>query len=199
MDEHCVELTVNGKPRAVDAPARITLADLLRDRLGLTGTHLGCEQGVCGACTVFVDELPVRACLTLAVSCHGCEVTTIEGLGDEDAQRLRAAFSRNGALQCGFCTPGMLLAAYDIVRARERLDRDEIAHALSGNICRCTGYNGIVGAVREATEEAIEADTTTSESETPGGNAAAQPGAGAYRPADHRTPVRANHAETGVS
>lgn len=199
MDEHRIELTVNGTPRAVDAPARITLADLLRDRLGLTGTHLGCEQGVCGACTVFVDELPVRACLTLAVSCHGCEVTTIEGLGDEDAQRLRAAFSRNGALQCGFCTPGMLLAAYDIVRARERLDREEIAHALSGNICRCTGYNGIVGAVREATEEAIAIETTTSEPETPRTNGVAQPDADVDRSADQGLPDRANHAETGVS
>lgn len=158
MAESRIELTINRVRHTLDVPVRITLADLLRDQLDLTGTHLGCEQGVCGACTVLVDELPVRACLTLAVSCDGHEVTTVEGLEDQDARRLRAAFSRDGALQCGFCTPGMLVAAYDIVRGRERLDWDQLSHAMSGNICRCTGYNGIIRAVQKSVDEAIQAD-----------------------------------------
>jgi carbon-monoxide dehydrogenase small subunit len=153
-----LHLTVNSLPRTVTAPARTTLADLLRDRLDLTGTHLGCEQGVCGACTVLVDDLPVRACLTLAAACEGCEVLTVEGLEGADAERLRARFSREGALQCGFCTPGMLLAGYDLVRGRQPLAREEICLAMAGNICRCTGYNGIIRAIEGAIDEGIEAE-----------------------------------------
>ncbi|WP_028935753.1 (2Fe-2S)-binding protein [Pseudonocardia spinosispora] len=158
MSDVTVGLTVNGRRLRVTVPARTTLADLLRDHLHLTGTHLGCEQGVCGACTVRLDELTARGCLVLAAACEGAEVVTIEGLDDPDAQRLRGAFSREGALQCGFCTPGMVLAAHDLVRRREVLTREETAVAMSGNICRCTGYNGIVRAVQSATVEGIEHD-----------------------------------------
>ena len=158
MSEITVRFTVNGHSQTVTAPARTTLADVLRDHLHLTGTHLGCEQGVCGACTVLVDELPIRACLTLAASCQDAEIVTIEGLQGPDADRVRAAFSREGALQCGFCTPGMVLAAHDLVRRREILTREQVCIAMSGNICRCTGYNGIVRAVHSATVEGIECD-----------------------------------------
>jgi carbon-monoxide dehydrogenase small subunit len=159
MTDVTLRLTVNGKPQTVTVPVRTTLADLLRDHLDLTGTHLGCEQGVCGACTVLLDELPVRACLTLAAACEGCEVLTVEGLDGPDAGRLRARFSEHGALQCGFCTPGMLLSAYDLVRRRQPLSRDEICLAMSGNICRCTGYNGIARAVGAAIDDGIKAET----------------------------------------
>ncbi|MGW5019376.1 (2Fe-2S)-binding protein [Streptomyces cacaoi] len=159
MNEITVHLKVNGRPHTLRTAGRTTLADLLRDRLGLTGLHLGCEQGVCGACTVIVDGLPMRACLTLAGACEDSDVVTVEGLDGPDADRLRDAFSRHGALQCGFCTPGMLLSAHHLVRARQPLDREEVGVALSGNICRCTGYNGIVSAVREALEGGIAAES----------------------------------------
>ncbi|MGW5644307.1 (2Fe-2S)-binding protein [Saccharopolyspora sp. NPDC003752] len=162
MPDNTIRLTVNGRDVEVAVPARTSLADLLRDHLGLTGTHLGCEQGVCGACTVLVDELPTRACLTLAAACDGSEVITVEGLTGPDADRLRACFSREGALQCGFCTPGMLLSAFDLVRRREELSRNQVCVGMSGNICRCTGYNGIVRAVQSAIGEGIEAETHTS-------------------------------------
>ena len=160
MSEVTIELTINQEKRTATVPSRTTLADLLRDHFELTGTHLGCEQGVCGACTVFVDELPVRSCLTLAASCQDSEVLTIEGFTDAnpDVRRLRKAFSRESALQCGFCTPGMLITGYDLVRRRETFTREEVALALSGNICRCTGYNGIVSAVQSATAEGIQAE-----------------------------------------
>lgn len=156
-----VAMTVNGRKVEVEVEARTTLADLLRDRLRLTGTHLGCEQGVCGACTVQVDGLPTRACLVLAVACQDTEVVTIEGLDDADSTRIRAAFCREGGLQCGFCTPGMVMTAHDLVRSREPLSRDQICTALAGNVCRCTGYNGIVRAIQAAAGEAIDADATT--------------------------------------
>ncbi|MBO0874633.1 MAG: (2Fe-2S)-binding protein [Pseudonocardia sp.] len=160
MPDITVRLTVNGRRHTATVPARTSLADLLRDHLHLTGTHLGCEQGVCGACTVRLDELPVRACLTLAAACQGSEVLTVEGLDDPDADRLRAHFSREGGLQCGFCTPGMLVAAHEVVRRRTELNRDEVCLALAGNICRCTGYLGIVRAVQAAITEGIEAEQT---------------------------------------
>lgn len=158
MDDVSVSLKVNGRLQTAVTPARTTLADLLRDRLGLTGTRLGCEQGVCGACTVLVDELPARACLVLAAACNGAEVVTVEGLQGADADRLRAAFSREGALQCGFCTAGMLISGYDLVRRREEMSRDELCTAMSGNICRCTGYNGIIRALQSTIEEGIGAE-----------------------------------------
>lgn len=157
--EVTVALTVNGRRRSATIPARTTLADLLRDHLRLTGTNLGCEQGVCGACTVRVDELPARSCLVLAAACQDAEVVTVEGLEGPDADRLRAAFSREGALQCGFCTPGMLASAHDLVRRREVITQDEARLAMAGNICRCTGYAGIVRAVCAATAEGVEHDS----------------------------------------
>lgn len=161
MSDSSIRLTVNGRAVEAAVAARTSLADLLRDHLGLTGTHLGCEQGVCGACTVLLDELPIRACLTLAAACDGCEVVTVEGLRGDDADRLRACFSREGALQCGFCTSGMLLSAFDLVRRREELSRADVCVAMSGNICRCTGYNGIVRAVQRAIGEGITAEART--------------------------------------
>lgn len=161
MADKEIRLTVNDMQRTVSVPERITLADMLRDYLDLTGTHLGCEQGACGACTVMVDGLPVRACLVLAMSCAGSEVVTVEGLRGEDIDRLRESFSQHGALQCGFCTPGMLIAAHELVRRRQDMSRDDVAVEMSGNICRCTGYKGIVTAVKSTIDEGIEAEKST--------------------------------------
>lgn len=145
-------LTVNGVEREVVAPARTSLADLLRERLHLTGTHLGCEHGVCGACTVLLDGVPVRSCITLAASCDHREVTTIEGMSGPAIDAVREAFSAQHGLQCGFCTPGMLIAVTDILRRRPTINREDAALELSGNICRCTGYVGILRAVGQAAE-----------------------------------------------
>ncbi|TNC06185.1 2Fe-2S iron-sulfur cluster binding domain-containing protein [Methylobacterium terricola] len=141
-------LTVNGRPVRVEAEPRSHLGDVLRDGLDLTGTHLGCEHGVCGACTVLLDGEPARACLTFAGACPGAAITTVEGLdGDPVAAELRAAFNREHALQCGYCTPGMLIAARDLVLRQPEADERRIRVGLSGNLCRCTGYAGIVRAV----------------------------------------------------
>ncbi len=152
---HLINLNVNGK--AVSAAAvepRTQLADFLRDSLNLTGTHLGCEHGICGACTVMIDGVPARSCITLAVACDGARITTIEGMDDDDVMRaLRAAFSREHALQCGFCTPGMLASAHDVVLRIPDASEQDIRYAMSGNLCRCTGYVGIVRAVRAVIEE----------------------------------------------
>ena len=143
-----VELTVNGRSIRTRVEPRMHLADLVRDKLDLTGTHLGCEHGVCGACTVLLDGEPARACLTFAGACEGSAVTTIEGLDDDEiAGELRAAFNREHALQCGYCTPGMLVAARDLVLRLPEADERRIRAGLSGNLCRCTGYVGIVRAV----------------------------------------------------
>ncbi len=141
-------LTVNGRAVHVEAEPRQHLGDVLRDTLTLTGTHLGCEHGVCGACTILLDSEPARACLTFAGACAGASVTTIEGL-DSDAitGELRAAFNREHALQCGYCTPGMLVAARDLVLRIPEADERRVRIGLSGNLCRCTGYAGIVRAV----------------------------------------------------
>ena len=145
-----IRLTVNGAPAAAAAEPRRHLADFLREDLLLTGTHIGCEQGVCGACTLFVDGRPVRACITPAVACQGAEVRTVEGFEDDALmQRIRAAFTRHHGLQCGFCTPGMLATAYDIVRRLPDADAARIRRELSGNLCRCTGYAGIVAAIQD--------------------------------------------------
>ena len=150
-----ISLTVNGNPVSNKAiEPRTHLADFLRDTLDLTGTHLGCEHGVCGACTVMVDGVPARACITLAVACDGAEITTIEGMdNDEVMQSLRAAFSREHALQCGYCTPGMLVSAHDLVLRMPGATESEIRYAMSGNLCRCTGYVGITKAVQGVIEE----------------------------------------------
>lgn len=144
-----VNMTVNGNAVSADVEPRTHLADFLRDTLNLTGTHLGCEHGVCGACTLIVDGMPVRSCITLAIACDGARVTTIEGLDEDEIGRaLREAFSREHALQCGYCTPGMLVAARDIVVRMPAATEHDIRVAMSGNLCRCTGYVGIVRAIQ---------------------------------------------------
>jgi aerobic carbon-monoxide dehydrogenase small subunit len=150
MTTHSIELTVNGRKVSGIAEPRTHLAEFLRGPLGLTGTHLGCEQGVCGACTVLIDGKPQRSCLTFAVSCNGDEIRTVEGFDDDPVMtELREAFSAHHALQCGYCTPGMLVTARDIVTRLGDVDEETIRRELSGNICRCTGYVGIVGAIRQ--------------------------------------------------
>jgi len=148
-----INLTVNGRAVAAAVAPRTSLADFLRDALGLTGTHLGCEHGICGACTLMIDAMPARSCITLAVACDGADITTIEGLDeDEVMQALRAAFSREHALQCGYCTPGMLASARDVVLRMPDAGAREIRVAMSGNLCRCTGYVGIVRAIQRVIE-----------------------------------------------
>ena len=147
---HQITLTVNGEPVTAAVPARLNLADFLRQNLGLTGTHVGCEHGVCGACTVRLDGAIVRGCLTLAVQADGLDVETVEGLAARaENDDLRAAFHRHNALQCGFCTPGMLLTAADLLTGGGVPTRAEIREHISGNYCRCTGYQAIVDAVEE--------------------------------------------------
>jgi aerobic-type carbon monoxide dehydrogenase small subunit (CoxS/CutS family) len=148
-DEAQQSTTVNGSQWTGNVPVRLTLADFLRERLRLTGTHLGCEQGVCGACTVMVDGMAVRSCLMLAVQADDVEVTTVEGLSGERLSALQEAFVRHRAFQCGFCTPGFLLAAEEILRSGQTYSRDEIRELLIGHVCRCTGYEPIVEAVHE--------------------------------------------------
>ena len=142
---------LNGKPVKVDVPERTTLADCIRHHLMQTGTHVGCEHGVCGACTVIVDGAAVRSCLMLAVQAEDARVTTVEGISDEHCLTpLQASFRKHHALQCGFCTPGMLTTAHALLTEEPDADRDRIRDVLSGNICRCTGYIPIVEAVYEA-------------------------------------------------
>jgi carbon-monoxide dehydrogenase small subunit len=144
-----ISLVVNGNPVSGAAEPRTHLADFIRDNLNLTGTHLGCEHGVCGACTVLMDGVPARSCITYALSCEGATVTTIEGLDDDEiTTELRAAFTREHALQCGYCTPGMLVSARDLVVRLPDADEQQIRIAMSGNLCRCTGYVGIIRAVQ---------------------------------------------------
>jgi aerobic carbon-monoxide dehydrogenase small subunit len=145
-----VEITVNGAAVRKRVKARQHLADFLREELQFTGTHLGCEHGVCGACSVLVNGKVVRGCLMLAVQADGCTVETIEGLSDsKELAPLQRAFHEHNALQCGFCTPGMLLAAQDLVRSGRKATREEIRAHISGNYCRCTGYQAIVDAIAE--------------------------------------------------
>jgi aerobic carbon-monoxide dehydrogenase small subunit len=148
-----IALTVNQRAVQALAEPRTSLADFVREKLDLTGTHLGCEHGVCGACTVLLDGVPARSCINYAVACEGAEVTTIEGLDeDEVTTELRAAFTREHALQCGYCTPGMLVSARDLVLRLPQADERLIRVGLSGNLCRCTGYVGIVRAVQSVIE-----------------------------------------------
>jgi carbon-monoxide dehydrogenase small subunit len=152
-----IGLTVNTRPVKASVEPRTHLADFLRDNLNLTGTHLGCEHGVCGACTLLLDDMPARSCITYAVACDGARVTTIEGLDDDEiATELRAAFTREHALQCGYCTPGMLIAARDLVLRLPTSDERSIRVGMSGNLCRCTGYVGIVRAVRTVIDQRRE-------------------------------------------
>ena len=156
MTEHVVDvsITVNGESVNESVEARQTLVDFLRDELGLTGSHVGCEHGVCGACTVRLDGVIVRGCLTLAAQCDGAQVETIEGVSDSgEIADLQAAFERRNALQCGFCTPGMLLTAQELLRRGGVPSRETIRAHLSGNYCRCTGYQAIVDAVEAVARE----------------------------------------------
>jgi aerobic carbon-monoxide dehydrogenase small subunit len=149
-----VNLTVNGAAVTADVEPRLQLADFLREHLLLSGTHIGCEHGVCGACTVLLDGAPARSCIAYTAACEGAEVGTIEGLEDDPAvQRLRVAFSAEHALQCGYCTPGMLIAARDIVLRLPDADASRIRLELAGNLCRCTGYAGIVRAIERVLRE----------------------------------------------
>lgn len=147
-DEFDLRLTVNNVQVARRVPARMHLADFLREELGLTGTHLGCEHGICGACTVRVNGEIVRGCLMLAIQANGAAVETVEGVSESgEIADLQEAFHQRNALQCGFCTPGMLLAAADLVQRNPLASRDQIREHMSGNFCRCTGYHSIVDAV----------------------------------------------------
>ncbi|MGV9675916.1 (2Fe-2S)-binding protein [Nocardia sp. NPDC003482] len=155
-----IEVRVNGRVRRDRVPARLTLADYLRETCGLTGTHLGCEHGVCGACSVLLDGEAVRACLIFAVQADGAELTTVEGLAAPDGRLspVQQAFRDEHGLQCGFCTPGFVVSVTAFLREHPDPSEDEIREGLSGNLCRCTGYQGIVRAVRAA------ADTLATES-----------------------------------
>jgi len=147
-----IELTVNGRTRDVSVPPRMTLVDCLRDELRLTGTHVGCEHGVCGACSVLLDGAPIRSCLMFAVQAEGHEITTVEGLADADGtlSAIQDSFWENHALQCGYCTPGMLIAGQALLAENPDPSEADIREAISGNLCRCTGYQQIVEAIAEA-------------------------------------------------
>jgi carbon-monoxide dehydrogenase small subunit len=148
-----VQVTVNGQARKVDVQPRTLLVHLLRDQLGLTGTHVGCDTSNCGACTVHVDGESCKSCTVLAVQVDGSEVVTIEGLGQEgNLHPLQQSFQNQHGLQCGFCTPGMIMAAADLLQRNADPTEVEIRHGLEGNLCRCTGYHNIVKAVREAAD-----------------------------------------------
>lgn len=149
-----ITVTVNGQDRCCHVEPRTHLVDFVRNDLGLKGSHLGCEHGVCGACTVEVDGRIVRGCLTLAVQTEGCRVRTIEGLSDDgDVRDLQESFVRNNALQCGFCTPGMVMATVDLLRRCPVPTDQDIAEGLAGNLCRCTGYVNIAAAVKQAAQQ----------------------------------------------
>ena len=151
-----ITLTVNGTQVTRSVQPRQHLVDFLRDELGLTGSHIGCEHGVCGACTLRVNGDIVRGCLMLAVQANGCRVETIEGLSDsKELAKLQKAFHEKNALQCGFCTPGMLMAAQDLLRLNTKPTREEIRSHISGNYCRCTGYQAIVDAIEEVLETGV--------------------------------------------
>ncbi len=151
-----VRLKLNGRSVSAEAEPRMLLSDFIRQALGSTGTHVGCEHGVCGCCTVLLDGVAVRSCLTLAVQADGREITTVESLAAEDGKLnvLQQAFRRNHALQCGFCTPGILMSFTDFLRRNPRPTEAQVVEVLSGHICRCTGYAGIISAVLEATANA---------------------------------------------
>lgn len=159
------ELTINGRICTVDVEPRTTLLDALRDEVGLKGTHAGCEHGVCGACTVIVDGDAVRSCLMLAVQCDGLDITTIEGVAPADGEMdiVQDSFCETHGLQCGYCTPGMVLAARALLARDTDPSDDQIRDAISGNICRCTGYQQIVEAIRMAAKRTRESNTAAME------------------------------------
>ena len=152
-----VSMTVNGKPVSVDTEDRTLLVYFLREQLRLTGTHIGCDTSQCGACVVHVDGKAVKSCSMFAVQAEGAQVTTIEGLAkDGKLHPVQEAFRDNHGLQCGFCTPGMIMTAVDMIRRNGAMDRDTIRHELEGNICRCTGYHNIVSAIEDASKRMTE-------------------------------------------
>lgn len=153
MNNIQITLTINGRKISKNVEPRLLLADFIRDELGLTGTHLGCEHGVCGACTVLLNGESARSCLMLAVQADGCEIKTVESLSNEDGSlhELQQAFADNHALQCGFCTPGFLMVLVDFLKDNPHPNEREIREAISGNLCRCTGYSNIIKAVQEVT------------------------------------------------
>ena len=159
MSDHDITLTVNGRRMPGRAEARTTLVDFLRDHLGLTGTHVGCEHGVCGACSVIMDGRPIRSCLVYAVMADGAEIRTVEGLegADGSLSPLQDAFWETHAMQCGYCTPGMLIAATALLERNPDPSEEEIRDAIGGNLCRCTGYVQIVEAVQIAAKSMREA------------------------------------------
>jgi aerobic carbon-monoxide dehydrogenase small subunit len=161
MSRHPIKLTVNGTRHEREVEARLTLADFLRHELGLTGTHLGCEHGVCGACTVLIDGRSARSCLTFAVQMDGHDLLTVEGLADQkngELNALQQAFRDHHGLQCGFCTPGMLITLTELLRDNADPTEHDVRDALSGNLCRCTGYAGIVAAALDAAQRLREGD-----------------------------------------
>jgi carbon-monoxide dehydrogenase small subunit len=163
MDHHQLSLMVNGLPTNRQVEPRLLLSDFLRHELGLTGTHVGCEHGVCGACTVLLDGEPVRACLMLAVQADGQRITTIEGLAPADSLHpIQEAFWAKHGLQCGYCTPGIIMSACAFLRERPAPSREEIREMLAGHLCRCTGYHFIVEAI-EAAAQALEPPNTRKE------------------------------------
>ena len=152
-DTRTITVTVNGKPYTKDVPTRLLLSDFLRHELMLTGTHVGCEHGVCGACTVLLDGRSARSCLTLAVQANGHEIMTVEGIapeGSNELHPLQQAFQDHHGLQCGYCTPGMLTTLIELLRDNPDPSESEVRSAISGNLCRCTGYQGIVEATLDA-------------------------------------------------
>jgi len=203
-----ISLTINGAERHIDVEPRQSLVDCLRDQEMLTGTHIGCEHGVCGACTVIVDGAPVRSCITFAVACEGAEITTIEGLDDDPvAAELRTAFHEHHSLQCGYCTPGMLISARDIITRIPDADEERVRRELSGNLCRCTGYVFIVEAINSVLEKNRVAPLMPTPAPATIGPAGSHPPArdGASpktepRPVISRAPQQpAAHAETDLS
>jgi carbon-monoxide dehydrogenase small subunit len=149
-----VTLTINGDTSEHVVEPRTSLADVLREEMRLTATHLGCEQGVCGACTILVDGDPARACLILAVTADGLDIRTLEGMADDALMRtIKVSFHEKHGLQCGFCTPGMLISSWDLIKRRGELTERDIRIAMSGNLCRCTGYQNIVRAIKAASEQ----------------------------------------------
>ena len=174
-DLHLVGINVNGRDHEVVVESRRTLADVLRHDLGYPGTHLGCEHGICGACTVLLDGAAVRACLVFGVQADGCRVETVEGLADGDKlNRLQEEFSRNHALQCGFCTPGFLMLATGFLREVPDPTDEQIKEAMASNLCRCTGYQSILAAVR-ATADAGRAEAPAGPPPGEGDRAPSQP------------------------
>lgn len=157
-DRHDIDLHINGDIYRVSVEARLTLADAIRDECGLTGTHIGCEHGVCGACTVLVDNQPVRACLMFAVQARDKPIRTVEGLAKNGEMNvLQKAFMEHHGLQCGYCTPGFLMLATGALEANPDMSEDELVHVLSSNLCRCTGYHNILKSVKAAAAEMMKA------------------------------------------